>query len=59
MKLEHSLTSYKNKLKMDQRPKRKTGHENLEENIGRPHLGIDCSKIFFGPPPRIIKITKK
>ena len=44
---------------MDQRPKRKTGHENLEENIGRTLLGIDRSKIFFGPPPRIIKITKK
>ena len=31
----------------------------LEENIGRIFFDINHSKIFFDPPPRIIKIKKK
>ena len=28
----------------------------FEENIGRTHFDINHSKIFFDPPPRVMKI---
>ena len=31
----------------------------LEENIGRTLFDINCSTIFFDPPPRILKIETK
>jgi len=31
----------------------------LEENISRIVFDINCSKIFFDPPPRVIKIKTK
>ena len=31
----------------------------LEENIGRTVFIINCSKIFFDPPPRVMKIKTK
>ena len=31
----------------------------LEENIGRTLSHINCSKIFFDPPPRVMKIKTK
>ena len=31
----------------------------LEENIGRTLFDVNCSKIFFDPPPRVIKIKTK
>ena len=31
----------------------------LEENIGRTFFDINHSKIFFDPPPRIMKIKTK
>ena len=31
----------------------------LEENISRTLSGINCSKIFFDPPLRIMKIKTK
>ena len=31
----------------------------LEENIGRTLFDINCSKIFFDPPPRVMKIKRK
>ena len=31
----------------------------LEENIGRTLFDIHCSKIFFDPPPRVMKIKTK
>ena len=31
----------------------------LEENIGRRHFDINCSKIFLEPPPRAMKIETK
>ena len=53
-------TIHKNKLKMDQRPKCKTGHyKTLEENIGRTLFDRNHSKIFFDPPPRVMEIKTK
>ena len=31
----------------------------LEENIGTTLSGINCHKIFFDPPPRVMKIKTK
>ena len=31
----------------------------LEENIGRTLFGINHSKIFFDPPPRVVEIKTK
>ena len=31
----------------------------LEENIGRTLFVINCSKIFFDPSPRVMKIKPK
>ena len=31
----------------------------LEEKKGRTLTDINCSKIFFNPPPRIMKIKRK
>ena len=31
----------------------------LEENIGRSLSDINCNKIFFVPPPRVMKIETK
>ena len=30
-----------------------------EENIGRTLFDINCSNIFFDPPPRVMKIKPK
>ena len=30
----------------------------LEDSIGRTLFDINCSKIFFDPPPRVKKINK-
>ena len=37
----------------------KTGHYKTEENIGRTCFGINHSKIFFDPPPRVMEIKTK
>ena len=48
---------------MDQRPKCKARHlrdiKLLEENMGRTLFDINHSKIFFDPPPAVIKIQTK
>ena len=31
----------------------------VEENIGRTLFDINCSNIFFNPPPRVMKIKTK
>ena len=31
----------------------------LEENIGRTLFDINCSRIFFDPPPRVMEIKTK
>ena len=31
----------------------------LEENIGKTLFDINCSKIFFDPPPKVMKIKTK
>ena len=61
MKLEHTLTPY---TKMN--PKwikdlnvRLDTINLLEENIGRTLSDINRSKIFFDPPPRVMKIKTK
>ena len=61
MKLEHSLTPY---TKISSKwIKDLNVRPNIiklsEENIGRMLSDINCSKIFFDPPPRVIKIKAK
>ena len=57
MKLDHFLTPYKNKLKMDERPKYKTrNYKTLRENIGRTLNNINQSKILYDSPTRVMEI---
>ena len=61
MKLEHSLTSYtkiNSKWIRDLNIRLDT-IKLLEENIGRTLYDINCSKIFFDPPPRVMEIKTK
>ena len=61
MKLEHSLTPYTNinsKWIKDLRVRLDT-IKLLEENIGETHFDINHSKVFFDPPPRVLKIKTK
>ena len=58
MKLEHSIIPYtkiNSKWIKDLNIKLDT-IKLLEENIGRTLFDINCSKIFFDPPPRVMKI---
>ena len=61
MKLEHSLTSHRkiNSKWIKDLNVRLDTIKLLEENIGRTLCDINCSKIFFDPPPRIMKIKRK
>ena len=61
MKLEDSLTPYTNinsKWVKDLNVRPDT-IKLLEENIGRTFFDINHSKIFFDPPPRVMKIKTK
>ena len=61
MKLEHSLIPYtkiNSKLIKDLNGRSDT-IKPLEENIGKSLSDINCSKIFFDPPPRVMKIKTK
>ena len=61
MKLEHSLTSYTkiNSKWIKDLNVRQDTIKLLEENIGRTLFDIIHSKIFFDPPPRVMKIKTK
>ena len=61
MKLEHSLTPHtkiNSKLIKDLNVRPDT-IKLLEENIGRTLYDINRSKIFFDPPPRVMRIKTK
>ena len=61
MKLEHSLTPYtkiNSELIKDLNVRPNT-IKLLEENIGKTPFDINHSKIFFDPPPRVMKIKTK
>ena len=61
MKLEHSLTPYtkiNSKWTRDLNVRPDT-IKLLEENIGRTLFEINHRKIFFDPPPRVVKIKTK
>ena len=61
MRLEHSLTPHtkiNSKWFKDLNIRPNTVNL-LEENIGRTFFDINHSKIFFDPPPRVIKIKTK
>ena len=61
MKLEHSLTPYtklNSKWIRDLNVRLDT-IKLLEENIGRTLFGINHSKVFFDPPPRVMEIKTK
>ena len=61
MKLEHSLTSYTkiNSKQIKDLNVRPETIKLLEENIGRTLNNINQSKMFYDPPPRVIKIKTK
>ena len=68
MQLEHSLTLYKHYLSLFMKINSKwitdinvrpDTIKLLEENIGRTLFDINRSKIFFDPPPRVMKIKTK
>ena len=61
MKLEHSLTSYTkiNSKCIKELNVRPDTTKLYKENISRTLFFISCSKIFFDPPPRIMKIETK
>ena len=61
MNLEHSLTPYTkiNSKWIRELNVRLDAIKLLEENIGRTLFDINHSKIFFDPPPRVMKIKTK
>ena len=61
MKLEHSLTSYTkvNSKWIKDLNVRLDTIKLLEENIGGTLSDINHSKIFFDPPPRVMKMKTK
>ena len=61
MKLEHYLTPYtkKNSKWIKDLNVRPDTIKLLEENIGKTLFDINHSKIFFDPPPRVMKIKMK
>ena len=61
MKLEHSLTPYTkiNSKWIRDLNVRPDTIKPLEENISRTLFDINRSKIFFDPPPRVLKIKTK
>ena len=53
-------TIQKNKLKMDQRPKCKTGHyKTLRGKHRKNTLGHKSQQILFDQPPRVMEIKTK
>ena len=61
MKLEHSLIPYTkiNSKWIKDLNVRQDTIKLFEENIGRTLFDINHSKIFFDPPPRVMKIKTK
>jgi len=61
MKLEQSLTPYTkiNSKWITDLNLRLDTINLLEENIGRTLFDINCSNIFFNPPPRVMKVKTK
>ena len=61
MKLEHSITPYRkiNSKWIKDLNVRLDTIKLLAENIGRTLFDINCSKIFFDPPPRVMEIKTK
>ena len=61
MKLEHFLTPYTkiNSKWIKDLNVRLDTIKLLEESIGRTVFDINCSKILFDPPPRVMKIKTK
>ena len=61
MKLGHSLTPYTkiNSTWIKDLNVRLDTIKLLEENIGKTLCDINHSKVFFDPPPRVMKIKQK
>ena len=61
MKLEHFLTPYTkiNSKRIKDLNVRPETIKLLEENTGKTLSDINHSRIFYGPPPRILEIKQK
>ena len=61
MKLEHSLKPYTkiNSKWIKDLNVRPDTIKLLEDNLGRTLFDINSSKIFFDPPPRVMRIRTK
>ena len=61
MKLEHSITPHTkiNSKWIKDLSVRPDTIKLLEENIGKTLFDINRSRIFFDPPPRVMKIKTK
>ena len=61
MKLEHFLTPYTkiNSKRIKDLNVTPETIKLLEENISRTLFDINCNKIHFDPPPRVMKIKAK
>ena len=58
LKLEHSVTPY-TKINSKWIKDLHVSPDTLRGNIGRTLFDINCSKVFFDPPPTVTKIKPK
>ena len=53
------ISTHKNNLKMGKRPKCEAGHYKTQRKTGKVFFDKNCSKIFFDPLPRVMRIKTK
>ena len=53
------ISTHKNNLKMGKRPKCEAGYYKTQRKTGKVFFDKNCSKIFFDPLPRVMRIKTK